>query len=57
MTATTYVKILEKRLGKKELRLKEYAKRNYLPFSIRDYNAYYLQEEIKFIKNIIKQYK
>ena len=53
MTANAYIKLLEKRIELRRKALKKLGKRNYNPFSYKDYNAFYIQEEIKFIQRII----
>lgn len=56
MTKEAYIKILLKRIERKEESLNELSKRRYNPASYKDYNAFYIQEEIKFIKAMIKEY-
>jgi hypothetical protein len=57
MTKNEYVKILKKRVESKKKRLKKLSEKRYNPFSYTDFNAFYIQEEIKFISGIITQYE
>jgi len=56
MTKEAYIKILLKKISLREKRLNDLSKRRYNPASYKDYNAFYIQEEIKFINGIIKEY-
>lgn len=54
MTGSAYIKVLNRKLSKKQSQLKILSQRKYNPFSYSSYRAYYLHEEIKLIKKIIK---
>lgn len=53
MTPKAYIKILEKRIETRKKVLKKLSNRRCSPCSYKDYNAFYIQEEIKFIQGII----
>ena len=53
MTPAAYRKILEKRINARKKTLGKLSKKRYNPFSYSDYNAFYIQEEIRFIHGIM----
>ena len=57
MTVNTYIKSLETKIKSREKKLKELSKKKYYPSSYMDFNGYYIQQEIKFIKGIICEYE
>jgi len=57
MTQSAYIKTLIKKLNRRQDAIKKLSQKRYKPYSFKDYNAFYIQEEIKFIKNFIESYQ
>ncbi len=55
MTPQAYIKTLEKRMQRRKDALNKLKAKRYNPASYKDYNAYYLQQEMHFIQGIINE--